>query len=105
MFDCGMDYFSSWQYFAIPGSYDVPSVSYYVAKGVSSFAGSKLCKTERTKSGLIPGADVNVSAAYNDGTDTLRVMAYNYKNSLQYLVDANVALESARLNLRTERLP
>ena len=92
MFDSGMDYFSSWEYCAQAENHGLPLISYYAAKYAAAFKGSRAAAVEMTKEGMIPDADVNLSAAYNENTNTLRLMAYNYKNTLRYLTDADVQI-------------
>ncbi|MCH5199023.1 MAG: hypothetical protein J1E34_08985 [Oscillospiraceae bacterium] len=93
MFDTGMDYFSSWEYCSEPSNHGIPLITYHVALLASRFEGAKLLKTENIRNGHIYGADVNVSAGYNSETETLHVMAYNYKNSLKYISNADISIE------------
>ena len=84
MFNNGIDYFSAWSYLSNGFFEGNPTVSYHVAKLTSQFKGSKLLDTTKEKSGIIFGSDVDAVSAYDESTGTLRVMAYNYKNSLEY---------------------
>lgn len=93
MFDTGMNYFSSWQYCSEPNNNGIPLITYHVASLASRFEGALLLKSETNKKGLIYGADVNVSAGYNKETETMHVMAYNYKNSLKYRSDADISID------------
>lgn len=92
MFDCGMDYFSSWEYCSEGENHGLPLVSYHVAKRAAEFRGSRLAAVRTVKKGAIPNADVNAAAGFDEQTGTLRVMAYNYKNKLDYHSDADVSL-------------
>ena len=92
-FDCGLNYFSSWEYCSEGDNHGLPTVAYHVAEHAARFEGARRIKTETTKKGLLPGADVNVSAAFNEETSTLHVMAYNYKNSLEYRSSADLTLD------------
>lgn len=84
----GGDYFSSWGYLS-GGLFDgYPTVSFHVAKQLSAFAGSKQVNVESTKSGVIYGAEVDALSAF-DG-NTLRIMAYNFKNTLEYNKSADI---------------
>lgn len=96
-FDCGLNYFSSWEYCSEGDNHGVPTVSYHVAAQAAKFEGSRLMKTETTEEGGLPGADVSVSGAYNEGTGTLHLMAYNYKNSLYYSSSADAAVDLTNL--------
>ncbi len=82
LIDQGGDYFSSWGYLS-GGLYDgYPTVSYHVASRLYTFAGSKRVAVEPAKKGIIYGAEVDALSAY-DG-ETLRIMAYNFKNDIEY---------------------
>ena len=93
MFDCGMDYFSSWEYCSLPENHGNPLVSYHVARLAADFEGARLAQVKTARKGHIPKAEVDAAAAFDEAAGTLRVMAYNYKNTLQYHDDAQVTLE------------
>ncbi|MBR0509949.1 MAG: hypothetical protein IJJ85_07500 [Clostridia bacterium] len=93
MFETGMNYFSSWEYCSLPDNHGNPTVSYFVAKYAARFEGARLAAVQKTRSGLIPKAEVEASAAFDETTGTLRLMAYNYKNKLNYLASADVRLK------------
>jgi hypothetical protein len=67
-----------------------PTVSYHVARLASEFGGSKLLKTEKTKRGFVPKAEVDAVSAFDEATNTLRVMAYNFKNKVNYRASADI---------------
>ena len=91
MINNGIDYFSSWSYLS-DGLFDGnPTVSYHVAKNVAKFKNAKTVKTETVKKGLIPKADVNACAAFDENENTLHIMAYNFKNSLKYKRSADLS--------------
>ncbi|MCR5782001.1 MAG: hypothetical protein K6G90_04600 [Clostridia bacterium] len=92
MFDCGMNYFSSWDYCSLGENHGLPLITYFVAERAARFEGAKKAGVRAVKTGHIPDADVNVAAGYNEDTGTLYVMAYNYKNKLDYHSDADVSL-------------
>ena len=92
MFDCGMNYFSSWDYCAL-GNSGNPIVTYFVAEQVSRFEGARLVKTETTRKGAIRGAEVETRAAFDEETNTLRIMAYNFKNDLNYKANAELTFK------------
>lgn len=89
MFENDINYFSSWGYLSNGLLSGNPTVSYYVAKYASQFENSSLVSTQK-KSGLIFGADVDAVSAYDESTDTLRIMAYNFKNDLDYNQEAEL---------------
>ena len=90
MFENGINYFSSWGYLS-SGLFDGnPTVSYHVARLASEFGGSKLLKTEKTKRGYVPKAEVDAVSAFDEATNTLRIMAYNFKNKVNYRASADI---------------
>ncbi len=91
LIDQGGDYFSSWGYLS-GGLYDgYPTVSYHVASRLSAFAGSKRVAVEPVKKGVIYGAEVEALSAF-DG-ETLRIMAYNFKNNIDYKKTADLSFD------------
>lgn len=92
MFENKIQYFSAWSYLSNGLFNGNPTVSYHVARLASRFSGSKLVATENVKKGVMPGTDVNVVAAYNEETQTLRIMSYNFKNSLNYKKDVDITI-------------
>lgn len=84
MFENDINYFSSWYYLSDGLLAGNPTVSYHVAKNAAKFGGMKLAKTEKTGSGFIPKAEVNAVSAYDEESGTLRIMAYNFKNKVEY---------------------
>ena len=88
----GGSYFSYWYYMSDGLMYGVPTVSYHVARQLSSFAGSKTVSVTNTKSTKLTSAEINVNAAYDSETNTLRAYAYNFKNTLYHFRNADVTL-------------
>ncbi len=92
MFENGINYFSAWGYLS-NGLFDGnPTVSYHVAKNAAKFEGAKLVKTTADKKGMIINAEVGAVSGYNDETDTLHIMAYNFKNKVNYKSSADTKL-------------
>lgn len=90
MFMNDINYFSSWAYLS-NGFFDGnPTVSYYVAGNAAKFEGAKLAKTEKTGRGWVPRAEVEAVSAYNEETETLHIMAYNFKNKVDYKAPADL---------------
>lgn len=84
LIDSGGDYFSAWSYLS-GGFFDgFPTVSYHVANRLSKFAGSSRVAVTPDKKGVIYGAEVDTLSAYDPKIDTLRIMAYNFKNDVEY---------------------
>lgn len=100
LFDCRGDYFSAWSYLS-GGLFDGnPTVSWHVAKNISDFAGLKRAAVEKTKNGVIYNAQVESVAAFDEATNTLRIMAYNFKNDVDYdkSVDLSFAINAPQFN-------
>lgn len=93
MFNNDIAYFSAWSYLSGGFFSGNPTVSYHVAKNAAKMANATRTHTEKTKSGLILGGEVDAVSAFNDETETLYVMAYNFKNDLQYKTNAELAFE------------
>ena len=90
MFENDINYFSSWYYLSsglIDGN---PTLSYHVARNASKFGGAKLVSTERTKRGFVPMAEVEAVSAFDEDDNTLRIMAYNFKNKVNYTAPADI---------------
>ncbi|MEE1284691.1 MAG: hypothetical protein UHK54_07510 [Acutalibacteraceae bacterium] len=91
LIDQGGDYFSAWGYLS-GGLYDgYPTVSYHVASRLATFAGSKRVAANPVKKGVIYGAEVEALSAF-DG-ETLRIMAYNFKNDIDYNKTADLSFD------------
>ncbi len=91
MFENDINYFSAWSYLSnglIEGN---PTVSYHVAKNAAKFGGMKMAKTEKTSSGYMFKTEVNAVSAF-DG-ETLRIMAYNFKNNVEYNKTADLSFK------------
>ncbi len=85
MFENDINYFSAWSYLSNGLLEGNPTVSYYVAKHAAKFAGAKLLNTKKSLSlGLLLGSEVKSLAAYNEQADTLHIMAYNFRNKVNY---------------------
>ncbi len=90
MFENDINYFSSWYYLS-NGLFDGnPTVSYHVARNAAKFGGAKLVSTEKNRRGLIYKAEVDAVSAFDENTDTLRIMAYNFKNKVEYKSKADL---------------
>ncbi len=106
LFDCGGDYFSAWGYLS-NGLFDGnPTVSYHVAKNIYSFAGADRVSLQKNKSGVIYKAEVDAVAAFDSETDTLRVMAYNFKDDIEYNkpVDLSFEINASQYDGRTVKI-
>ena len=82
--DNNIDYFSSWSFLTGGLIQGYPTVSYHVAKNISAFGGSEKVKVKKNVFKAADfGVEIDSCAVYNPETQTLRIMAYNYKNSLE----------------------
>ncbi|MBQ2841420.1 MAG: hypothetical protein IJE72_00125 [Clostridia bacterium] len=90
MFENDINYFSSWYYLSDGLLAGNPTVSYHVARNAAKFGGAKLAKTEKTGRGWIFKAEVDAVSAFDENTDTLRIMAYNFKNKVDYKANADL---------------
>ena len=90
MIDNDIDYFSAWSYHSGGMLSGNPTVSYHTAQNISRFDGAKKAAVSRVKKGAIPGAEINLCAAYNENDETLHIMAYNFKNKLNYKRSADI---------------
>ncbi len=89
MFNNDIDYFSSWGYLSNGLLTGNPTVSYHVAKNAAKFEGAKLLATAKQQAGDIEGSDIGAVSAIHEDTNTIRVMAYNFKNDLNYKTTIN----------------
>ncbi|MBR2957109.1 MAG: hypothetical protein IKC20_02540 [Clostridia bacterium] len=106
LFDCGGDYFSAWGYLS-NGLFDGnPTVSYHVAKNFYSFAGTDRVAVQKNKNGVVYKADVDVVAAFDDEADILRVMAYNFKDDIEYskTVDLSFEIKAPQFDGKTVKI-
>ena len=92
MFNNDIAYFSAWSYLSGGFFGGNPTVSYHVAKNAAKMAGAKRTQTEKVKSGLILGGDIDAVSAFNEETETLYLMAYNFKNNLNYKTSTDLTL-------------
>lgn len=89
----GLDYFSSW-YFLSNGLLDgYPIMSYHVANNIYKFAQGRQVdvKTKHMNAGF--GIESDCLSSWNEDTQTLRLMTYNFKNKLNYKKKMNVKFE------------
>ncbi len=89
----GLDYFSSWGFLSGVLFEGNPTVSYHVASNIAKLAGSN--KASVTKAIVKAGKDIESEclAGWNDETQTLRIMTYNYKNDINYSGKMNISLK------------
>ncbi len=93
MFNNDIAYFSAWSYLSNGFFQGNPTVSYHVANNAAKWGGNKLLKTEKTKSGVIFGSDIDAVSAYDKDENTLRIMAYNFKNDVDYNKSVEMTFE------------
>ncbi len=93
MFNNDIAYFSAWSYLSNGFLQGNPTVSYHVAKNAAKMAGAKRTETTKAKSGLILGGEIDAVSAFNEETETLYLMAYNFKNDLDYKTSTDLSFE------------
>lgn len=93
LFDIGGDYLSSWDYLSGGLFEGNPTVSYHVAANIAKFAGASRVESEFTKKGVLPCPEVDAMSAFDKDDNTLRIMAYNFRNKLDYKWDADISFE------------
>ena len=93
MFDNDISYFSAWQYMTDGTSTGIPTVSYYVAKFAALFKGAKAVVTRKVGKGFQPGTEVEAFSAFDESDNVLRVMAYNFKNDVNYNKAADLSFK------------
>ncbi len=87
--DNNIDYISSWGYLSGGLTSGYPTVSYHVADLFSKMADSRKLNINK-KDGYIYKAETDAVAGYNAETNTLRFMAYNFKNDLSYKTSSDM---------------
>ncbi len=104
LIDQGGDYFSSWGYLSGGFFNGYPTVSYHVAKILYKFAGSDRVAVTPDKKGVIYGAEVDALSAYDSDAETLRVMAYNFKNSVEYDKSVDLSFNVSVPQFKTDKV-
>ena len=95
LFRSGGDYLSSWQYLSGGLFRGNPAITYHVATNVSKFAGMKAVSSENTKKGLLVESEIDCVSAIDDTTGNVLIMAYNFKNDIDYSYTADLKLDIA----------
>ena len=82
--DSGADYFSSWDFLTNGLLSGYPTISYHIANNIYKFAGSKKADVNASKVIARAGVETDCLAGWNEEKQTLRLMAYNFKNDVDY---------------------
>ncbi len=90
LFDIGGDYLSSWDYLSGGLFKGNPTIAYHVASNVTKFDGMERARTELTKSGMLLESEVDCVSAVDAESGKVLLMAYNFKNDLEYTYSADV---------------
>ena len=69
-----------------------------------SFAGSKRIAVAPDKKGVIYGAEVDALSAYDSENNTLRIMAYNFKNNVDYSKSVDLKLNVSVPQFNTDKV-
>ncbi len=86
--DNNIDYFSSWSFLTGGINDGYPTISYHVAKNIAEFKGSQKVGSKVKARPTQSDVEMDAVSVYDEETKTLRVMAYNYKNDLDYKENA-----------------
>ncbi|MBQ9813956.1 MAG: hypothetical protein IJM54_11685 [Thermoguttaceae bacterium] len=90
MVDNDIDYFSAWSYSSSGPYAGYPLIAYRVAEQLVKFKNAKLLETKSEKA-LAEGVDCDAVAGFDEETNMLYVVAYNFKFDLNYNETADVA--------------
>ncbi len=90
MIDYDIDYFSSWGTTTNGHWGGLPTVSFHVADRFHAIAGAERAAIKKCFLNL-PQAEVDAVAGWNSETGTLHIMAYNFKNKLDYPYSADMS--------------
>ncbi len=90
LFDIGGNYISSWDFLSGGNLDGNPTIAYHVASNVTKFDGMSRAKTELSKKGLLLESEIDCVSAFDKETGNVLVMAYNFKNDLDYTYSADV---------------
>ncbi len=83
--ESNIDYFSSWSFLTGGMVNGYPTISYHVAKNIAAFKGSQKVATAVMNAKPTEfKVEMDGISVYDEETKTLRIMAYNYKNDLDY---------------------
>lgn len=80
----GMDYFSSWLFLTNGNLNGYPTMSYHVANNIYKFGGGKQAEVKTKHMNAGTGIESDCLTSWNEETQTLRLMAYNFKNDVDY---------------------
>lgn len=89
MVDCDIDYFSSWGTTTNGHWGGLPTVSFHVADRFYAMAGAERAAVKKCFLNLAQ-AEVDAVAGWDNGTNTIHIMAYNFKNKLDYKYSADM---------------
>ncbi len=94
--ESGLDYFSTWSLLSNGLLNGNPTISYHVADNIADFAGSKAAEADVALVKFDLDVEVDCLAAWDEGTQTLRLMVYNFKNDVNY---DNSAMAKIQINV------
>ena len=88
--DNDIDYFSSWSFLTNGICDGYPTISYHVAKNIAQFKGAEKVGVNKIDDKPTQfKVEMDAVSVFDEETKTLRVMAYNFKNKLDYDEEAN----------------
>ena len=88
--DNDINYFSSWSFLTNGICDGYPTISYHVAKNIAQFKGAEKVGVNKIDDKPTQfKVEMDAVSVFDEETKTLRVMAYNFKNKLDYDEEAN----------------
>lgn len=84
MVEHDINYFSAWSYSSGNAYHGYPTVGYYVARNFARFRDAKNLPVETAASNLPEGVEAGAVAGFDPDNQTLRVMAYQFKDDYDY---------------------
>lgn len=87
--ECGASWFSSWGYTSGGSVFGYPSIAYHTAEQFSKMAGCTAVAASADAKHTVK-KDKDIIAAKDSESETLYIMAYNYKQSLNYFMPSRM---------------
>jgi len=89
LIECGASWFSSWGYTSGGSVFGYPSIAYHTAEQFAKMSGCTAVAAEADAKHTLK-KDKDIIAAKDSDSDTLYMMAYNYKQSLNYFMSSRM---------------
>ena len=92
MIESDVDYFSMWSYSSSSPWNGYPLLAYRVAQQIGKFRNCRILETTEDLN-LADGVDCSCVAGFDEDSETLRLMVYNFKYDLDYDQQADASFE------------